>query len=568
MSRFLVTAAEMKALDRAAIEKHGIPGIILMENAGKGAFDLIKSSMKKAGVVDIRELTVAVVAGTGSNGGDGFVVARHLLNAGAAVYTLIVGSKSKIKGDALTNIKILEKMTLSIDEVTSEEAADEALDILNTSDLIVDAVFGYGFKPPMPNYIKMMIEGMNEAPAFRVAIDIPSGLDADTGYVEDTAVMADLTVTFGYEKIGAAMAHARLYCGLTRVVDIGVPVTLLFPNPPGAMLYTEPTLIPLLEKRANPAAHKGDFGHLLIVGGSSGKTGAPCMAAKAAMRIGAGLVTVAAPASLHTIIAGKLTEEMSYPLADKNGIVSGGALKDLLKFAAGKECVVLGPGLSTEKGAVEIVKGLISNYSGTLVIDADGLNILAQDLSVLDKAKGDIVLTPHPGEMARLVGKSIEEVQANRIEIARRFADEYDVWLVLKGAGTLTATPMDEYHVTVNSTGNSWMASAGQGDVLSGILGGLLAQGIDVVEALPLGVYLHGLAADSIVNKVGPAPVLASDVIEELRPTLRKVLKSLVHQHVAGIEDEEEGERSIVPWDPEVDDECDCEDDECDCHKG
>jgi NAD(P)H-hydrate epimerase len=248
------------------------------------------------------------------------------------------------------------------------------------------------------------------------------------------------------------------------------------------------------------------------------------MAAQAAGRMGAGLVTVGVPASLNPILEAKLTEEMTEPLSETiPGYLSGESAERILALAQGKQCLVLGPGLSTREGVSELLKTIVSAYDGWIVIDADGLNALVGNPDVLKNAPGDVVLTPHPGEMGRLLGISSREVQGDRLYIARRMAGDLGAWVVLKGAGTVTASP--DGRVVINSTGNPWMASGGQGDALSGMLGGLLAQGIPAEEALPLGVYLHGLAADRIVERTGPAPVLATDVIKEIPEMLGEIEK-------------------------------------------
>jgi NAD(P)H-hydrate epimerase len=311
------------------------------------------------------------------------------------------------------------------------------------------------------------------------------------------------------------------YCGQVEVVDISIPRPAVEKNPPKAILCTDPQPCEYLQLRKNPQAHKGTFGHLLIVGGSPGKTGAPAMAAVAASRIGAGLVTVGVPASLNHILEVKLTEEMTEPLPETiPGYLGEPSVERVLALAAGKQCLVLGPGMSTNDGASELVKKVLEDYTGWVLIDADGLNALAPNMSALNSSEARIVLTPHPGEMARLTGTTAKHVQQDRVELTRKTAVEYGVWIVLKGARTLTADPHGSIYV--NTTGNPWMASGGQGDALSGILGGLLVQGIPPEEALPFGVYLHGLAADRIVERSGPRPVVATDVIAEIPSVLTK----------------------------------------------
>ncbi|MGO9566682.1 MAG: NAD(P)H-hydrate dehydratase [Desulfomonilaceae bacterium] len=512
---YLVTAEEMRAFDAAAIEEYGIPGVVLMENAGRTTFHILKTHLGG----DVRDLKVSVVAGPGNNGGDGYVIARYLMNHGADVQTFLLSPREKIKGDALVNLLVLERMSSRVYEVTDEESLKQAVRQWRQSQVVVDAILGTGLNSEVRSPYRESIVEINRVNALRVAVDLPSGLDADTGRVLGCAVQADLSVTYGFKKLGMALYPGLEICGKVEVVDISIPLHAIEKNPPRAWLYERPDAVEFWRLRSDAQAHKGIFGHLLIVGGSPGRTGAPAMAARAASRIGAGLVTVGVPASLNPILEAKLTEEMTEPLPESvPGYLGSAAVDRILKLAEGKRCVVLGPGLSTVEGISELINKLLAVYQRRLVIDADGLNALAPNLDVLRQTKTRVVLTPHPGEMARLTGKTVREVQQDRMGLARSLATDYGIWLILKGARTLTASP--DGRIIVNTTGTPWMASGGQGDVLSGILGGLLVQGIPPEEALPFGVYLHGLAADNIVARVGPAPVIATDVIEELPRTL------------------------------------------------
>ncbi len=508
---YLVTAQEMRNFDNTAIKDFGIPGIVLMENAGRTTFHILRSHLRG----DVKDLRVAVVAGPGNNGGDGYVIARYLLNHGADVTTFLLSPREKIKGDALINLEVLERMTPHIVAITDQGSFEEAACSWLEKDLIVDAILGTGLTSEVRSPFREAILAINQSPALRLAVDLPSGLDADTGRILGCAVKADFTATYGFMKLGMALYPGIEYCGQVEVVDISIPLPAIEKNPPKAVLYTTPHPAAYLRLRSDLEAHKGTFGHLLIIGGSPGKTGAPTMAARAASRVGAGLVTVGVPASLNPILESKLTEEMTEPLPESLagylGEVSGPRILELSK---GKSCMVLGPGLSTAEGIRELVQRVLSEYTGWIVIDADGLNALAPMLPILDQTEAHVVLTPHPGEMGRLVSKSSKEVQEDRVGLARNFASEHGVWLVLKGARTITASP--DGRIVVNTTGNPWMASGGQGDVLSGILGGLLAQGIPPEEVIPFGVYLHGLAADNILERITPAPVLACDVIDEI----------------------------------------------------
>jgi ADP-dependent NAD(P)H-hydrate dehydratase / NAD(P)H-hydrate epimerase len=512
---YLVTAQEMRAFDSVAIQDYCIPGVVLMENAGRATFQILKSHVDR----DLDGLRVAVVAGPGNNGGDGYVIARYLINQGAEVDTFLLAPKDKIKGDALINLKILAKMTDRIYEASNEECLAEAFEAWSEADVIVDAILGTGLTSEVRSPYREAIEEINRIPALRVAVDLPSGLDADTGRVLGVAVRADITATYGFMKLGMALYPGLDYCGHIEVVDICVPERAVTENPPAAELYQDSSCFEYLLLRSDPEAHKGTFGHLLVVGGSIGKTGAPAMAAMAASRVGAGLVTVGVPASLNHILEMKLTEEMTEPLPENLvGYLGEASVERVLEIAKGKRCMVLGPGISTAPGVSELVRRLLAEYSGWMVIDADGLNAVADNPDVLKEASGQVVLTPHPGEMGRLMGCTSRQGQDDRVGMARKLATDYGVWVILKGARTITAGP--DGRIFVNTTGSPWMASGGQGDVLSGMLGGLLAQGIAAEEALPFGVYVHGLAADNVAERIGPAAVLATDVIRELPSAL------------------------------------------------
>ena len=583
---YLVSAEEMRRFDVEAIRDYGIPGVVLMENAGRTSFQILKAHSGG----NLADKKVAVITGPGNNGGDGYVIARYLLNDHADVTVFLLSPRDKIKGDALINLQILEKMTDRIVEVRGLDELSEACSLWRDADVIIDAMLGTGLQSEVRSPFRDAIAAVNESRALRLAVDLPSGLNADSGRIMGAAVKADLTVTYGFMKIGMAVHPGLDRCGTIHVADISIPSAAVAKAPPLCTLYSGPVQAPYWKLRENARAHKGTFGHVLVVGGSPGKTGAPAMAAMSASRIGAGLVTVGVPVSL-TPVYGKLTEEMTEPLPETCtnclGAVSIGRVLDLAK---GKGCVVLGPGLGAGDGVRDMVEAIVECSGGSrempgneagcnatpavgvgfsparfaapeereeidlsptspvnavgagvpgtltdwkvcptgrslpmqttqwIVIDADGLNAIASDLSFLKAAGGRVVLTPHPGEMGRLVGKSSREVQEDRIGLARKMATELGVWVVLKGARTLTAFP--DGRIVVNPTGNPWMASGGQGDVLSGLLGGLLAQGLGPDEAIPFGVYVHGAAADRIVNRVGPAPVLATDIIREVPAVL------------------------------------------------
>jgi ADP-dependent NAD(P)H-hydrate dehydratase / NAD(P)H-hydrate epimerase len=509
---YLVTAQEMRAFDATAIQDYGIPGVVLMENAGRTTFHILKKHLGG----DLRDLRVSVIAGPGNNGGDGYVIARYLINHGASVHTFLLSPRDKIQGDALINLKVLEKMTSHVFPITDGETMKQAAQMWQESEVIIDAILGTGLASDVRSPYREAILEVNNTSAIILSVDLPSGLDADTGRILGCAVRADITATYGFRKLGMALHPGREHCGSIEVVDISIPLPAVEKKPPKAILYAHPQAELYRRLRMDSEAHKGRFGHLVIIGGSPGKTGAPSMAAWAASRVGAGLVTVGVPASLNPILETKLTEEMTEPLPESiPGYLGVSAVDRILSLAEGKRCVAIGPGLSTEHDIPEMIERILSAHSGWVVIDADGLNALSGRMEILKTTNAQVVLTPHPGEMGRLVGKSAAEIQDDRVGITKKLAADYGVWVILKGARTITASPNGI--IFINTTGNPWMASGGQGDVLTGILAGLLVQGIPPEEALPFGVYIHGLAADKLVDRIGPAPVTATDVLEEIR---------------------------------------------------
>lgn len=503
----LLSAAQMRQLDRQAIEEVGIPSIVLMENAGRTTYQILcREFPDLAG-------PVVIVAGRGNNGGDGFVVARYLAHQGRSVIVLLLAEKTRVSGDARINLEILEQIGVPVVEVTTETALRSQLEPLIRAALIVDAIFGTGLNAEVRGLYRQVIEVLNDLPGPVLAVDFPSGLCADTGQPLGTAVHAAVTVTYGWPKLGQILPPGREYVGRLWQVDISIPPTLAATM--NIELAEGQELRSLLPPRPF-ASHKGTYGHLLVVAGSEGKTGAATLTALGGLRVGAGLVTAAIPASLNDILEIKLTEAMTLPLAEAPGVRALGwaSLPDLETFWPGKTAIALGPGLGTHPETTKLVREVVRRASLPLVIDADGLNALAEDLDCLKEAAAPIILTPHPGEMSRLVGRSTQEIQAQRLEQAQELAQRYGVIVTLKGAQTLIADP--EGRVSINPTGNPALASGGTGDVLTGMIGGFLAQKVAPFDAARLGVYLHGLAADHRAEWQGQCGMVAGELLEEL----------------------------------------------------
>ncbi|MDD3581237.1 MAG: NAD(P)H-hydrate dehydratase [Desulfobacca sp.] len=509
----LLTADQMRQLDRQAIEAIGIPSIVLMENAGRTTYQILRREFP-----DLTGL-VTVIAGRGNNGGDGFVVARYLAHEGLAVQVLALGEKTRIRGDALTNLQILEQIGVDVTEVTTETELTSHLDTLYGSDLIVDAIFGTGLNAEVGGLYRQVIEMLNNLPVPVLAVDFPSGLCADSGQALGAAVVAEVTVTYGWPKLGQILPPGRDHVGRLWQVDISIPPNLAETMP---IELAEAQAMRILLPPRPFASHKGTYGHLLVLAGSEGKTGAATLTALAGLRVGAGLVTAGVPASLNDILEIKLTEAMTLPLPEAPGTRALGtaALAPLAAFWTGKSAIALGPGLGTHPETGQLVREIVRRASMPLVIDADGLNALAEDLTCLEQAAGPIILTPHPGEMSRLVDKSTREIQAERLEQAQALAQRYKVIVVLKGAQTVVADP--EGRVSINPTGNPALASGGTGDVLTGMIGGFLAQGLEPFDAARLGVYLHGLAADQRADWQGDCGLLAGELLEELPEVIKE----------------------------------------------
>ena len=511
----LARASEMQAIDKCAIDDFGIPGIVLMENAGKKTADLsicyFGNPLGKK---------VVVFAGPGNNGGDGFVVARHLHEAGAYVKVFLLVDPDKIKGDALINFRIVKRMKIPFQLISSPGDIQK----INTSScfLMVDALFGTGLKRQVADHFAACVDLMNSSQCPVVAVDIASGIDSDSGFILGCAVQADLTVTYGLAKPGQFIFPGRELTGKLEVVDIGFPSIVVEKAHLTTYLLTkESTRVFLPFRHEN--SHKGSHGHLLIVAGEIGKTGAAILCGSGALRTGAGLVSLCVARQLNAIVESALYEAMTIPLAGgESGAPVFADFDAICRAMAGKQAMVLGPGIGTADETAELVKRLCQEADVSLVIDADGLNVLAQDLSRIGSNSFPRILTPHPGEMARLIGSTSKEVQENRYELARDFAMEHGVYLVLKGAGTLVASP--DGMVAINNSGNSGMAAGGMGDVLSGIIGSLLVQKVSPWQACCLAVFLHGFAADRLAEK-GLQGYLASEVANFLPAAMQEMIK-------------------------------------------
>lgn len=503
----LVTAEGMRQMDRKAIEEYGIPGMVLMENAARGTVQAMRRHFP-----ELCRQRVAILAGRGNNGGDAFAIARYLLNSKVDCRVYLLGSAQALRGEAAANLEILRRLSIPVREIHSEEDFQKERMEIAACHLIVDGMLGTGLSGPVQGLLREVIAWINGLKKPVIAIDIPSGLDADSGQVMGICLQASLTVTFGLAKRGLVVQPGRKYCGKLVIVDISLP-SQLSEGPEIRDYLIEGAQFRSLLTPRDPEAHKGVFGHLLILAGAPGKTGAAAMVCQAALRVGTGLVTLGIPKSLHPIFASKLTEAMTELLPETDEHTIGpSALEKIRQALVGKTALALGPGISLHPETRKAVSQIVAMTDLPTVIDADGLTALANDMELLPKKDGKIILTPHPGEMARLMGGTVGEIQRNRIEVARRFAQEHKVILVLKGACTIVASPQGQ--IFINPTGNPAMASGGMGDALTGMIGGFLAQGYPPLEAAQLGVYLHGLAGDFSTFQKGERGIIATDLID------------------------------------------------------
>jgi hydroxyethylthiazole kinase-like uncharacterized protein yjeF len=513
----IVTAAQMKELDRRTIAEAKVPGATLMERAGSG----VAEAMERA-AGSLAGKTVAILCGKGNNGGDGFVVARLLRKRRAKVSVLLLAQPGDLSGDA----EIMYRRFLSLagtKAVSTPSSTDTIRAALAHSDLIVDALLGTGLSASVSAPYRAAIEAINDAGRPVIAVDLPSGIQADTGAVMGAAVRADMTVTFGLPKLGLYTGAGLDHAGRIEVVDIGIPPDFVEAVASPVVLITGDIVRRLLPDR-RVSSHKGTYGHAGIVAGSVGKTGAAAMAAMAALRIGAGLVTVATPASVNDTLEAKLLEAMTVPMPEtKARTLARAGLEEILSFINARTAAAIGPGLTTHPETVELIHALLPRLEKPSVLDADALNALAGRTALLDACKIPPILTPHPGEMARLVeGASTRSINEDRIGSALAFAQARNVMLVLKGARTVVAHP--DGRAAVCPTGNPGMATAGTGDVLTGMIVGLLAQGLNPWDAACAGTYLHGLAGDLAAAGRGTAGLIAGDVIEQIPSALTETI--------------------------------------------
>ncbi len=554
----VVTPTQMNNIDGITINEYGIPGIVLMENAALKVVDEIEKTL---GIISCKK--ILIFAGKGNNGGDAFAVARHLFNKGAEISVYIIADRNSIKGDAAVNLMILDKMgvetfdtgksseigdtieTIESGEIVENAENDKASETvelnktcnmkerelirqlkmqLESTDLIVDGIFGTGLKGKIKGIASQIINMINASSKKVISVDIPSGVNGTTGEVSDICIKADKTVTFALPKIGLILYPGCDYTGELVVADIGIPLKAIYSMDIKTNIIDKNMISQWIPKR-DKQTNKGDYGRVLIISGSKGMTGAGCLTAKSAHRSGAGLVYLAVPESLGAIYSSSLTETITIPLKDEGrGYIIMENIELIKKQMEGKDVIAVGPGLSLNSSTIEAVHWIVEHSTVPLVLDADALNALARNVLLLKKLKTAAVITPHPGEMARLTGKTIEQVQKDRINVAKEFAYKWNVITVLKGWRTVIALPDETIYI--NLTGNPGMATAGTGDVLTGLIAGFIAQGIRPDYAACVGVYIHGLAGDMAASRIGEHGIIASDLMEEIPIAMKAVIVS------------------------------------------
>lgn len=514
----IVSAVEMAGIDNAAINSVGIPAVVLMENAGLSVVSALERKFS-----DLNSKKILIICGPGNNGGDGMVVARHLANRGVSLRVAVfLGSGSSLTEEAMTNYRILENMKIAVEEIKESSDLSLLARLLESCEIVVDAVFGTGLKRDIDGVPAESIKMINSSGKWVASVDIPSGIDATTGRVLGTAVKANLTVTMGLPKWGLLLFPGANFAGEVVVSDIGMPGWLLSDEKIKGNLI-EPSLLKGVLPERPLDANKGTCGKVLVVGGSAGYTGSAALASEAALRSGAGLVYLAVPESLNSAMEAKLTEVIKCPLPEnKEKALCPASLPKLKELTSIVDVVAVGPGLGRSPDTVETVLKYLDELNKPAVIDADALYALSQ--KELKKLKIPSVLTPHFGEMARLAGIEIDEVKKDPLGISRDFVSRTSAVLVLKGAHSLVTLP--DGRTFLNTTGNPGMATAGSGDVLTGMIAGLIAQGVNIEIAAAAGVYLHGAAGDEAALEYGIHGVVAGDISRNIGKAIKRLLIS------------------------------------------
>ncbi len=511
----VVTPEQMRKLDKIAMEQYGIPGAVLMENAGRR---IAKEAVKLSGGGG---KPMVLIAGKGNNGGDVMVAARHLFNNNVPIRMFLLGKPEDLKGDAGINAGILTRMGIPIETLASAEDLASLGQALKWGHVVVDGIFGTGFRGEVEGLPLEVIRAVNQSGCTVVSMDIPSGMDGETGRICGECIRASITVTFGFPKAGFFQYPGAGCAGRLVVADISIPRCIAPESGPDMTLLTGEYVSGIIPDR-RPDAHKGSYGRAAVIGGSEGMTGAVVLSSLGCIKSGAGLVRAALPGALNYVLENRVIEAMSVPLGEGTQLKldgeTEGRLKKVLDWA---DAIVLGPGMGVDDDRVRLTEFVLANARVPLVLDADALNCLALDMGLLKRAAGPVVLTPHPGEMARLTGMGIDEIQHNRIGAARAFAEKWGTVTVLKGANSVIAHPVG--NIYINTSGNPGMASGGSGDVLAGIIASFAAQGLDPVKAACAAVYIHGRAGDLLAEEKGVYGLTATGLADCIPIAIKSV---------------------------------------------
>ncbi len=509
----ILTSSAQYELDKRAVTE-GISSLMLMESAGRSAAEIILSS-----VPDIENKRVVTVCGRGSNGGDGLVISRYLHHRSSHLSVFILAQQGQLRPDTEINAAVLEKRA-SVPVIYLTDDLSPLQQALTEADVVIDALFGVGLDRPLTGGYSEVIEMINDCQAQCIAIDLPSGLSADSGQVGGAAVEAELTIVMEYLKPAHLLFPARHYIGKVAIAAVDYPESARTEINPSAFLVEQSDIKSLFPER-HPNCHKGDCGRVLVIAGSLGMTGAAILTSQAALRSGAGLVYLAAPRSLNLILEATLIETITIPLPDYQGQLSSEAKVPLLANLEKKDVVAIGPGLSRSAQVSDLVRTVLAETRVPVVLDADGIYAFVDHLHLLKEARTELILTPHPGELAELIKISAEEINADRFSIAQLFAQQYSLYLVLKGRPTVIASPQGK--IFVNPTGNTGLATGGSGDLLTGIIAGLIGQGASSLDAALLGVYLHGFTADLMAVDKAERSILPTDLLSLLPQAIFKL---------------------------------------------
>lgn len=505
-------AEQMRSVDRAAEEMCAIPSIVLMENAALACVEELKKDFQ------LDKMRVAVFCGKGNNGGDGLAIARHLYNIGADVKVYLVNG-NEFAGDAKTNFDIINAMDVAVDTIADTDGLEY---VVRSYDIIVDAILGTGIKGTVRGAAFDVIRLINENSKYVLSVDVPSGIDSDSGEICGTCINADKTVTFAAYKVGMFMYPAADCVGEVVVAPISIPDCVLQSQNLQINVTDNKFVRDIIPKRSNNS-HKGDYGKLLIIAGSEGMSGAAFLASEAALKSGAGLITLACPRCINSALEEKTTEAMTMPLDDNDGHIATTAVSDILKALSNADAVLIGPGLGRSEEVMQVVKEVLTNSTVPVIVDADAIFAVSKNKDLLSECACDLVFTPHAMEMSRLTGLPISYIEENRLDVSREFSEEVGAVLLLKGHHSIvTAADLTQY---INNTGNPGLASGGSGDVLSGIVAALVARGVSCAKAAAAGAYIHGLAGDIASEKFGMESMSAKDVLWCLPKAFCRILQ-------------------------------------------